>query len=275
MRNPISMLQQLNWMRMEIACGSLSDLTGWLKRWCSFCREWKSLCLPLSACQCNYNHMGTRGGPWYPVDYSLNNMLEMRSVSLGLLCPNQSSNVCMLLYLYCEMKYKLHILISKSSPEKPNNKSFVWLIHYTNFGLICTQRLIIWSSSKIAPVEIQFLSNPTHSFSVSQNFNAFFKLPIRPSSKRGIWGPIAFSHSPPLRCQAFRWNYRRGFCHSVAIGWVAALYNSCKAHMIRHQQVCVCERDKERVKGSERGGGMSRLMFNTKWDCLHLLPQEP
>lgn len=86
MRNPICMLQQLNWMRMEIACGSLSDLTGWLKRWCSFCRERKSLCLPLSACQCNYNHRGTRGGPWYPVDYGLNNMLEMRSVSLGLLC---------------------------------------------------------------------------------------------------------------------------------------------------------------------------------------------
>lgn len=163
----------------------------------------------------------------------------------------------------------------KARPEKPSNKSLVWLIHNTNFGLICTQRLRIWSSSKIAPVEIQFLSNPTHSFSVSQNFNAFFKLPIRPSSKRGIWGPIAFSHRPPLRCQAFRWNYHRGFCHSVAIGWVAALYNSCKAHMNRHQQVCVCERDKERVKGSERGGGTSRLMFNTKWDCLHLLPQEP
>lgn len=67
----------------------------------------------------------------------------------------------------------------------------------------------------------------------------------------------------------------RFFFHSVAIGWVAALYISSKAHMIRHQQVCVCERDKARVKASERGGGTSRLMFNTKWDCLHLLPEEP
>lgn len=137
MRNPICMLQQLNWMRMEIACGSLSDLTGWLKRWCSFCRERKSLCLPLSACQCNYNHRGTRGGPWYPVDYGLNNMLEMRSVSLGLLCVRTGA-VMYVYFCICLVRWigsSTYWFPDCTSTKKKRNKSFVWPIHNTNFGL--------------------------------------------------------------------------------------------------------------------------------------------
>lgn len=105
MRNPISMLQQLNWMRLEIACGSLSDLTGRLKRWCSFCRERKSFCQPLSACQCNYNHMGTRGGPQDPVDYGLNNMLEMRSISC--VCVSELEQQCRSIFVLWDERWAL------------------------------------------------------------------------------------------------------------------------------------------------------------------------
>lgn len=74
----------------------------------------KSLCLPLSACQCNYNHIGTRGGPWYPVDYGLNNMLEMRSFSLGLLCVRTGAVMFYIfLHLSCELDLELCILISR------------------------------------------------------------------------------------------------------------------------------------------------------------------
>lgn len=152
MRNPICMLQQLNWMRMEIARGSLSDLTGWLKRWCSFCRERKSLCLPLSACQCNYNHMRTRGGPWYPVDYGLNNMLEMRSVSLGLSCVRTGA-VMYVYFCICLVRWigSSTYWFPDGTPtkNKKNKGTNHWLIHNTNFGLkFAPEGFEIWASSK-------------------------------------------------------------------------------------------------------------------------------
>ncbi len=197
MRNFITMLQQLNWMRMEIACGSLSDLTRWLKRWCSFCREGKSLCLPLSACQCNYNHMGMGGDRDTQLIMAL--IICWKWEAFHWVSCVRTRAVMYVCFCICIARWNTSSTywFPKAHPEKTSNKSFVWLIHNTNFGLICTQRLWILSSSKIAPVEIQFLSNPTHSFLLSQNFNAFFfKLPIFQKRHLGA------NHIQPQSCSA-------------------------------------------------------------------------
>lgn len=177
------------------------------------------------------------------------------------------------------MDRELYVLISRLHvhKKKQRNKSFVLPIHNTNFGLKYapegfeidpTPKSHLWKFS-FSPTPLI----PSRSLRISMHFSSCLSCHLPKEASGGQ------SHSATvLLCAAKLFaeiTIEGFFVHSVAIGWVAALYNSSKAHTIRHQQVCVCERDKARVKASERGGGTSRLTFNTKWDCLHLLPEEP